>query len=140
MIYSGGVTLEGRTVVKSGARTQLYLDVSSLSSGAGINAVRVAARRISGKGEFDLRIYDISLYSDRYGDRELAGLIDAERANAAESRDGSGDGEETSGEKLTAALMLGGIAAIGVCIAVLPARRDKRRTAHPELSAKIFLI
>lgn len=129
VIYSGGVTLEGRTVVKSGARTQLYLDVSSLSSGAGINAVRVAARRISGKGEFDLRIYDISLYSDRYGDRELAGLIDAERANAAESRDGSGDGEETSGEKLTAALMLGGIAAIGVCIAVLPARRDKRRTA-----------
>ena len=129
VIYSGGVTLEGKTVIKDGERVSLYLDVSALTDGGGIDAVRIAARRVSGEGEFILRTYSVSLLSDEHSDRELAALIEQARMEAAD-RDIADDTDKGSTRRLvTAVLLIGAIAAFGVYAAALISRYDRQKTS-----------
>ena len=129
VIYSGGVTLEGKTVIKDGERASLYLDVSALTDGGGIDAVRIAARRVSGEGEFILRTYSVSLLSDEHSDRELAALIEQARMEAAD-RDIADDTDKGSTRRLvTAVLLIGAIAAFGVYAAALISRYDRQKTS-----------
>lgn len=126
MIYSDGATLEGRAVVSEGEKIVLYLDAASVMSGSGIESVKLAARRVSGTGDFVLRTYSIKLLSSRYSDRELGELISAARA-AAKTENGTNPSLGNGTDKLFTALLLTGItAAMGVCVAITIAKREKR--------------
>ena len=124
-VYSAGTTLEGKALLTEGERQTLYLDVSGLDGSGGIDAVRIAARRVSGDGEFALRAYAVGLYSAGHSDRELAELIEAARG-AGKYTDTSSDSEDY-GRLLTAVLLTAASLACGGYAAVLLARHEKRR-------------
>lgn len=129
-VYSAGTTLEGKALLTEGERQTLYLDVSGLSESGGIDAVRIAARRVSGDGEFALRAYSVGLYSAVHSDRELAELIESARG-AGKYTDTSSDSEDY-GRLLTAVLLTAASLACGGYAAVLLARHEKRRTDDKE--------
>lgn len=125
IVYSGDATLEGKCVVRDGERCMLYLDISDISA---IDAVRVAARRVSGIGGITLRTYSLGLYSEKYTSGELDVLIgEAKRA-------GDGVSDISAGEKNSrapvAVLLIFAMTACGIYAAVLISRYEKRRAAR----------
>ncbi len=126
VIYGGGMTLEGKTVVKDGERAMLYMDTSALADSGGIDAVRIAARRVSGEGDFSFRTYAVKLFSDKHSDRELAELI--EEAKRVAKKDDTGSSDEGMTKRLvTAVLLLAVLAAFGVCTALIMFRYDRQQ-------------
>lgn len=127
VIYSGQTTLEGRCVVADGERQMLYLDISDITE---IDAIRVAARRVSGVGTITLRTYTLGLYSDNHTDGELKTLIDAaKRAGDNTSSVIAGEGDQ---RVLTAILLIFAITACGGYAAVLISRHEKRRATQED--------
>ncbi len=124
VVYSGGVSVEGKTVMTEGERKTLYIDISGAPDDAGIDAVRIAARRVSGEGDITLRTYEVSLCSREHSDRELAALI-AEAHRSGDGGDASID-DEASQKLLTAVLLIAASVAFGGYAAVLLARRERR--------------
>lgn len=125
VVYSGQTTLEGRCVIADGERQMLYLDISDISE---IDAIRVAARRVSGVGAITLRTYTLGLYSEKYTDGELDTLIEAaKRAGDNASSVIAGEGDQ---RVLTAVLLIFAMTACGGYAAVLISRHEKRRAAQ----------
>ena len=124
VVYSNGGSVEGKTVITEGERKTLYLDISGIP-GADIEAVRIAARRVSGEGDITLRTYSVSLCSREHSDRDLAALM--ANAHKADDNGASSVGDEATQKLFAAVLLMAVSVAFGGYAAVLLARRERRQ-------------
>lgn len=120
-IYGNNMKIDSSAVVNSGKRTTLYLDTTDFPENTRIVAVRICARRLSGKGDYDLDLYRISLNSVKYDSDTLLNMISAARENIRD--DGKQDDDQYAAKWVAACVLI----SVAVLTAVIALASDPKR-------------